>query len=79
MNWTRLSCPKFVTNQVRLFILAYTLGNFVRNLALLEGIKRWCVTSIQTRLIKIGGRLVHHARKLVFQIAEVIVTREMFD
>ena len=81
LNWTRLSCHKFVTNQVRLwlFILAYNLGNFFRRLALPEAIKSWSLTSIQTRLIKIGGRLVRHARRLVFQLAEVMVTREMFD
>ena len=71
----------FVANQVRLwlFILAYNLGNFFRRLALPEAIKSWSLTSIQTRLIKIGGRLVRHARRLVFQLAEVMVTREMFD
>ena len=81
LNWTRLSCHKFVANQVRLwlFILAYNLGNFFRRLALPEAIKNWSLTSIQTRLIKIGGRLVRHARRLVFQLAEVMVTREMFD
>jgi hypothetical protein len=74
-----LSCHKFVANQVRLwlFILAYNLGNFVRRLALPESIKRWSLTSVQTRLIKMGGRLVRHARRLVFQLAEVLVTREM--
>ena len=81
LNWTRLSCHKFVANQVRLwlFILAYNLGNFFRRLALPEAIKSCSLTSIQTRLIKIGGRLVRHARRLVFQLAEVMVTREMFD
>ena len=81
LNWTRLSCHKFVANQVRLwlFILAYNLGNSFRRLALPEAIKSWSLTSIQTRLIKIGGRLVRHARRLVFQLAEVMVTREMFD
>ena len=81
LDWTRLSCHKFVANQVRLwlFILAYNLGNFFRRLALPEAIKSWSLTSIQTRLIKIGGRLVRHARRLVFQLAEVMVTREMFD
>ena len=81
LNWTRLSCHKFVANQVRLwlFIPAYNLGNFFRRLALPEAIKNWSLTSIQTRLIKIGGRLVRHARRLVFQLAEVMVTREMFD
>ena len=80
LNWTRLSCHKFVANQVRLslFILAYNLGNFLRRLALPESIKRWSLTSVQTRLIKTGGRLVRHARRLVFQLAEVMVTRDMF-
>ena len=79
LNWTRLSCHKFVANQVRLglFTLAYNLGNFVRRLALPEAIKRWSLTSLQTRLIKTGGRLVRHVRRLVFQLAEVLVAREM--
>ena len=57
LNCTRLSCHKFVANQVRLslFSLAYNLGNFLRRLALPESIKRWSLTSVQTRLIKTGG------------------------
>ncbi len=79
LNWTRLSCHKFVANQVRLalFVLAYNLGNFMRRLALPEDMKHWSLTSIQSRMIKTGGRLVCHARRLVFQLAEVLVTREM--
>ena len=79
LNWTRLSCHKFVANQVRLalFVLAYNLGNFMSRLALPEAMKHWSLTSLQTRLIKTGGRLVRHARRLVFQLAEVLVSREM--
>jgi hypothetical protein len=79
LNWTRLSCHKFVANQARLalFILAYNLGNFLRRLALPEAMQHWTITSLQTRMIKTGGRLVRHARRLVFQLAEVLVTREM--
>jgi hypothetical protein len=79
LNWTRLSCHKFVANQVRLglFILAYNLGNFTRRLVLPEAMQHWSLTSLQTRMIKTGGRLVRHARRLVFQLAEVLVTREM--
>ena len=29
----------------------------------------WSLTSLQTRMIKTGGRLVRHARRLVFQLA----------
>ena len=79
LNWTRLSCHKFVANQVRLalFVLAYNLGNFMSRLALPEAMKHWSLTSLQTRMIKTGGRLVRHPRRLVFQLAEVLVTREM--
>jgi hypothetical protein len=68
-----------VATQVRLglFSLAYNLGNFRRRLALLAGMKHWSLTSMQTKLIKTGGRLAQHAHKLVFQLAEVLVTREM--
>ena len=58
--------------------MAYDLGNFFRRLALPEAIKSWSLTSVQARLIKTGGRLVRHARRLVFQLAEMIVTRTMF-
>ena len=39
LNWTRLSCHRFVANRVRLslFILAYNLGNFLRRLCLPQG------------------------------------------
>ncbi|MEE9248105.1 MAG: IS1380 family transposase, partial [Dehalococcoidia bacterium] len=33
---------------------------------------------MQTKLIKIGARLVRHARRLVFLLAEVAVPREVF-
>ena len=54
LNWTRLSCHKFVANQVRLglFIMAYNLGNFLRRLVLPESMKHWSLTSLQTRMIK---------------------------
>ena len=57
--------------------LRLTLGNFMRRLVLPEDMKHWTLTSLQTRLIKTGGRLVRHAKRLVFQLAEVLVTREM--
>ena len=43
LNWTRLSCQRFIPNQVRLglFVLAYNLGNFLRRLVLPRRIKHW--------------------------------------
>ena len=80
LNWTRLSCHRFVANQVRLqlFILAYNLGNFLSGLCLPKAVKHWSLRSAQIKLIKIGARLVRHARRLVFQFAEVAVPREVF-
>ena len=34
--------------------------------------------SLQLKLIKTGAKLVHHARRLVFQLAEVAVSKEVF-
>ena len=81
LNWTRLSCHRFVANQVRLalFVLAYNLGNLLRRLALPKAIKHWSLRSVQVKLIKIGARLVRHARRLVFQLAEVAVPRALFQ
>ena len=66
LNWTRLSCHRFVANRVRLslFILAYNLGNFLRRLCLPKAVKHWSLRSVQVKLIKMGGRLVRHSRRL---------------
>jgi len=80
LNWTRLSCHRFVANQVRLqlFVLAYNLGNFLRRLCLPKTINDWSLRSLQVKLIKMGGRIVRHARKIIFQLAEVAVPRDLF-
>ncbi len=79
LHWTRLSCHRFVANQVRLalFVLAYNLGNFLRRLALPGSVRHWLLRSIQVKLIKIGAKVVHHARQVIFQTAEVAVPREL--
>ena len=74
---TTSSSHKFVANQVRLELFVLALGNSMRRLALPEAMKHWSLTSLQTRMIKTGGRLVRHAGRLVFQLAEVLVSREM--
>ena len=35
--------------------------------------------SVQVKLIKMGGRLVRHARRLIFQLSEVSVPRWLFE
>src|SRR4051812_49891484 len=60
-KWTRLSCRRFRDNQARLqlFALAYNLGNFLRQLALPRSVETW---TQREKLIKIGAKVVHHAR-----------------
>ncbi len=40
---------------------------------------RWSLTSLPERLVKIGVRLIPHARCLALQIEEVVVTRDLFE
>ena len=79
-NWTRLSCHDFIDNQVRLqlFVLAYNLGNFLRRLVLPKSIKDWSLRTLQVKLIKIGAKVVRHSRYVIFQMAEVMVSKSLF-
>jgi hypothetical protein len=80
VKWTRLSCHRFMDNAVRLqlFALAYNLANFMRRLALPAPVKHWSLTTLREKLVKIGAKVVRHARYVVFQMAEVAVPRELF-
>ncbi len=80
LNWTRLSCQRFVPNQVRLalFVLAYNLGNFLRRLVLPRRIKHWSLRTLLSKLIKIGAKVVRHSRMVTFQMAEVAVSKEVW-
>ena len=44
--------------------LAYNLGNFLRRLCLPKAVRHWSLRSVQVKLIKMGGRLVRHSRRL---------------
>jgi hypothetical protein len=81
MKWTRLSCCSFAANAVRLQLhaLAYNLANFMRTLALPEAVKQWSLTSLREKLVKIGAKIVTHARYVTFQMAEVAVPKELFQ
>ncbi len=80
VNWTRLSCHSFDANQVRLqlHVLAYNLGNFLRRIALPASVKHWTLTTLRDKLIKIGAKMVRHARYVTFQLAEVAIPRRLY-
>jgi len=59
-------------------VLAYNLGNLWRRLALPERIDTWSLISLRQRLVKMGGRLVKHARYYWLLLAESHLTRRLF-
>ena len=81
VKMTRLSCHRFRSNEVRLWLslIAYNLGNLWRRLVLPKRINNWSLTSLQQRLVKTGGRLVKHARYYWLLLAEGHLSRRLFS
>jgi hypothetical protein len=80
IRWTRLSCRSMRANAVRLQLhaLAYNLANFLRTLALPDEVERWSLSTLREKVVKIGAKVIAHARSTVFQMAEVAVPRDLF-
>ena len=41
--------------------------------------KHWSLTTLWEKLIKIGAKVVTHARYVIFQMAEVAVPKHLFQ
>jgi hypothetical protein len=76
----KLSCRRFKDNaaRLRLFALAYNLANSLRQLALPQSIRRWNLTTLREKLVKIGAKVVTHSKYVLFQLAEVAGPRQLF-
>jgi hypothetical protein len=81
IKWTRLSCSKIRNNEVRLQLhaLAYNLGNFMQTLALPKEVEHWPLTTLRGKLVKIGAKVVKHGRYGTFQLAEVAMSKILFQ
>lgn len=44
-----------------------------------EGCRSWTLTTLKDKLIKVGARVIKHARYTVFQMAEVCVGPKAFN
>ena len=75
-----MSCRRFKDKESRLhlFALAYNLAKSLRQLALLRSIRSWNLTTLREKLVKIGAKVVAHAKYVVFQLAEVTVPWQLF-
>ena len=51
----------------------------MRTLATPEPIKDRSLTSLREKLVKIGAKIVTHARYVTFQMAEVAVPKQLFQ
>jgi hypothetical protein len=88
VKMTRLSCRRFRSNEVRLWlsVIAYNLGNLWpgrrvptgRGRVLPRSIEKWSLTSLQQRLVKTGGRPIKHARYYWLLMAEGHLTKRLF-
>ena len=61
-----------------MFTLAYNLANLLRHPVLPRPIRGWTLTTLREKLIKIGAKVVAHAKYVIFQLAEVAVPRPLF-
>ena len=44
-----------------------------------EAVTHWSLTSLREKLVKIGAKIVTHARYVISQMAEVAVPRDLFQ
>ena len=58
---------------------AYNLAHFLRTLALPAEVAQWSLSTLRDRLVKIGAKIVRHGRSIMFQMAEVMVARALFQ
>ena len=50
----------------------------MRDLALPRSVRTWTLTTLRQKRIKIGAKVVRHAKAVTFQLAEVTVPRALF-
>ena len=54
------------------------VGSFLRQAVLPQAVRHWTLTTQREKLIKIGAKVVRHARQVMFKMAEVAIPRELF-
>jgi hypothetical protein len=64
--------------RLALFVLAHNLADFLRRFALPREASAWSLQSIWLKPARIGAKAVSHARRTVFQLAEVAVPEALF-
>ncbi len=47
-------------------------------MALPKDVEHWSLTTLREKLVKIGAKIVRHGHYVIFQLAEVAVSRDLF-
>ena len=58
--------------------ISYSFAPLYDAFILTKAINDWSLRSLQVKLIKMGGRIVCHARQIIFQLTGVAVPRDLF-
>ncbi len=71
LRWDKTSCHRFAANQARLLVgcLAYNLLHMIRDSAFWGERVKPSLDSIIRRLVKVGARVVYHARRWYVHLA----------
>ncbi len=71
LRWDKTSCHRFAANQARLLVgcLAYNLLHIIRDTAFWGENVKPSIESIIRRLVKVGARVVYHARRWYVHVA----------
>jgi len=71
LRWDKTSCHRFAANQARLLVgcLAYNLLHMIRDTAFWGEKVKPSIDSIIRRLVKVGARVVYHARRWRVHVA----------
>ena len=77
----RPSCRSVKADAVRLQLhaLAYNLANVLGTPAPPDEMERWSLTTLREKVVKVGAKLIAHARCTVFRMTEVAVPRDLAD
>ena len=80
-SFTRLSCSSFWANAFRLQVatLTYNVHNCFRELILPDQLKSHYLSTIRTKLIKVGCRIIYHSRQIICQFGKSFKIKKLFE
>jgi hypothetical protein len=79
-GFTRLSCSNFWANAFRLQVatLAYNVHNCFRDAILPTELKPYYLSTIRSKLIKVGCRIIYHSRQIICQFGKSFKIKKLF-